>query len=180
MRELPSLSGLDTWTSVSGWGLVTGANDLVAGRIEDDSIVAFDYWRQGDGTYSPVHWMTIIAISTDLDGRALIIEPRPTVPGIAPPDLVEVHTESAAFEGRFLVSTTDRRFASTLLDQRLMAWLLESARDRTFQVGGSWAAITGPLLPPDAFPEAIADLRGFRQHMPRVAEALFPPPDPAR
>ncbi len=47
---------------------------------------------------------------------------------------MKIRLESEAFNGRFRVECEDARFAMTLVDQRLMAWLLESSAPVAFEL----------------------------------------------
>jgi hypothetical protein len=179
MRDLPALNGSETWPGTDAWGVGLGVSDLVAGHVVRSAVVAFDFWTQGDGPYAQVHRRSLVAVATTLDAYSLIIEPRSDAPVVVPPNLIEVTTESSSFNDRFRVLTTDRRFASTVVDQRLMAWLLGSDGDWSYELGGRWAAIVGPLLAPPRLSEAIATVERFREHLPRVAGDLYPRPDPA-
>lgn len=179
MRALPALNGSETWPGTDAWGVGLGVSDLVAGHVDRSAVVAFDFWTQGEGPYSQVHRRSLIAIATRLDAYALIVEPRSEGPMVVPPHLVEVTTESSSFNDRFRVLTADRRFASTVVDQRLMAWLLGSDDDWSYELGGRWAAIVGPPLAPSHLPEAIGTVERFLEHLPRVAGDLYPRPDPA-
>lgn len=179
MRDLPALNGSETWPGTDAWGVGLGVSDLVAGHADRDAVVAFDFWTQGDGPYSQVHRRSLVAVATSLDAHSLIIEPRSDGPMVVPRHLIEVITESSSFNDRFQVLTTDRRFASTVVDQRLMAWLLESHDGWSYELGGRWAAIVGPLLAPSHLPEAIGTVERFHEHLPRVAGDLYPRPDPA-
>jgi hypothetical protein len=90
----------------------------------------------------------------------------------ADPDVV---LESEEFHRRFRVASEDARFAFTLLDQRMMAWLLDHGEGFTFEVHEDrLLCVTAPTgaMGLRTLVEAVA---GFHDHVPRVVGSLYPP-----
>jgi hypothetical protein len=178
MSELPSLAGLEVLTSARGWGAAVGVADLVSGRLTNDEIVAFDFWANGDTPYAPVAWRSLVAVSTGIEAQPVIIEPRHIATFGKAWGVEEMPTESVGFDRRYRVWGFDRRFTSALLDQRMIAWMLQAESDWAFQAGGRWVAVVGPLFQGADLDHAIDLTRAFRSHIPRVVSSLYPQPDP--
>ena len=86
--------------------------------------------------------------------------------------LSDLRTESEEFNRRFDVRAADRRFANALLDQRMMAWLLEQAPDSGFEIVDGRlmvfrARVTASL---DDVARALELADGFSQRVPRSSE----------
>lgn len=84
--------------------------------------------------------------------------------------LSDLRTESEEFNRRFDVRAADRRFANALLDQRMMAWLLEQAPDSGFEIVDGRlmvfrARVTASL---DDVARALELADGFSQRVPSV------------
>ena len=84
--------------------------------------------------------------------------------------LGDLETESGAFNRRFEVRAADRRFANALLDQRMMAWLLEQPVEVGFEIAAGRllvfrARVTTSL---DDVALALEFAEGFEQRVPSV------------
>ena len=89
-----------------------------------------------------------------------------------------IGTESEAFDRRFRILTVDRAAAVAIVDQRMMAWLLDGPSELAFETAGPWlvcSAPTGPVVQRDGL---IAAVMGLRDQLPRVSASLFPVRDP--
>jgi hypothetical protein len=151
--------------------------NLVSGRLAGDEIVSIDFWAKDDSPYAPVVWHSLVAVSTALEAAPVIVEPRHVTLGKAR-ELEEMQTESIGFDRAYRIWASDPRFASALLDQRMIAWMLEAEGDHALQIGGGWAAVVGPLLQGAELDRAIDLVRAFRSHIPRVVSSIYPQPDP--
>jgi hypothetical protein len=88
---------------------------------------------------------------------------------------IEIRLESDAFNRRFRVQCEDPRFATTLLDQRMMAWLLESPATLAFELREDRLFCVSRRLSPASIPLMIEAIRGFHERIPRVVASLYPP-----
>jgi hypothetical protein len=88
---------------------------------------------------------------------------------------IEIRFESEAFNRRFLVECEDPRFATTLMDQRMMAWLLECSSAIAFELREDRLLCVSRRLSPASIPMLLEAVHGFRQRIPRVVASLYPP-----
>jgi hypothetical protein len=92
------------------------------------------------------------------------------------PDVVIGHEE---FDKTFRVNCLDERFARTLVDASLAAWLLAqvagSRRTLGFEVSGSRLLCYSIRLRPSYLPTLMASLKGFRDRIPHEAIVHYPP-----
>jgi hypothetical protein len=65
-----------------------------------------------------------------------------------------------------------------LIDQRVMAWLLASPGDVTFEAAGPWLAASTPAGDPALRDDLVAAVIELRERLPRVSPSLYPPRDP--
>jgi hypothetical protein len=141
-----------------------------------EQVVIADYWYapssdpQRDDyrrytcvqTETPTWWTDVSVIPRGLADVLRSIVPLP-----------DLRTESEEFNRRFDVRAADRRFANALLDQRMMAWLLERAPDCGFEIVAGRlmvfrARVTTSL---DDVARALELADGFAQHVPSVVRA---------
>ena len=63
----------------------------------------------------------------------------------------------------------DHRLASTIVDQRMMVWVLDREPNMSFELGGAWAMTVTHRVDPEAPADLVRALDGFLEHLPRVA-----------
>lgn len=89
----------------------------------------------------------------------------------------DIEVESAEFNEQYRVTSDDERFAITLLDQPMMAWLLSSQSGRgaiRFELGGSWLLCVSEELDFEVMFGYLDWATGVRDHMPAVLSSLYP------
>jgi len=91
-----------------------------------------------------------------------------------------VVTESVEFDREFVVRCDDRRFALTVLEPTLMAWLQDARGDWSFELAGSRLLCYSRSRRPAELDSLVAALAGFRRRLPvlvgeRAAPAVRDP-----
>jgi hypothetical protein len=171
IHRLPSFSSPD--------GSV-GVRNLVTFRTNDAPVMVFERWIQFGGAYEATRWALMAAREVPLDAGAMIVSPHGLLPVIGD-GLVEVRTESSEFDRRFRIRTDERAFASAVMDQRMIAWFLDTHDDIVFETGGRWLSVATVDEAERAPVDALVDALGlFAVHVPRVTRALYPPVPPPR
>jgi len=67
------------------------------------------------------------------------------------------------------------------MDQRMIAWFLDTGQDIVFEVGGRWLSVATVEDPEPARLDFLVErLELFAVHVPRVARSLYPPAPPPR
>jgi hypothetical protein len=90
----------------------------------------------------------------------------------------DIEVESAEFNRRYRVTSDDERFAITLLDHRMLAWLLsrESGGGTVkFEIWGSWLLCISDQLELEQMFGFLDWGQNVRAHMPDVLTSLYPP-----
>jgi hypothetical protein len=95
--------------------------------------------------------------------------------------LNDVDLESERFNRAFEVRTSDRRFASALLDARMIGWLLLQPPGVGFEVVAGRLMVFEPREAPsvDDLDRALRRFDGLLAQVPAVLSSLFPDPEPA-
>lgn len=155
---------------------VRDIENTASGNRGGEQVVVADYWyapssdpqRDDYRRYTCVlsetpSWWTDVSVMPK--GLADVL--RSVVP------LSDLRTESEEFNRRFEVRAADRRFANALLDQRMMAWLLELAPDCGLEIVACRlmvfrARVTTSL---DDVARALELADGFWMHVPSVVRA---------
>jgi len=89
----------------------------------------------------------------------------------------DIELESPEFNERYRVSCDDERFAVTLLDHQMIAWLLSDSSGSgsiRFELLGSQLLCIGDPLDIEEMPGMLAWAAQIRQHMPKVLVELYP------
>ena len=122
--------------------------------------------------YETTEWTFCAATTTELDGPVVQICPRHL--SLDERELYEeLALESDEFDRLWRVRTNDLRFASTVVDQRMMAWLLDQKPIVSFDLGGRWAMAVSHRDGADVAAGLVEALDGFLARVPRAAFSLF-------
>lgn len=95
--------------------------------------------------------------------------------------LDDITFEAQGFNDAFNVKAGDRRFANDLIDQRMMAWLLSTSSEFSFEACGRWLLCSSRRRRPTELIPLLGTLKGFHDQVPRVVYDLYrvgPPPEP--
>lgn len=85
----------------------------------------------------------------------------------------DIEFESEEFNRAFNVKCADRKFATDLVDARMMQWLLYAGGDWSFETNEQlFLATTGKLAPAE-IPRLLGCIKGFVDHVPRVVGELY-------
>lgn len=90
--------------------------------------------------------------------------------------LDDIELESEEFNRAFNVTTDDRRFAFALVDQPMMAWLLDTANGCRYETSGPLLLCATKRRDPAEWPWALEQLESFCGRIPSVVQSLYPPP----
>jgi len=90
--------------------------------------------------------------------------------------LGDIELESGEFNRLFALRSPDRRFAVTLVDARMIDFLLSTHAQLAFFVKGRWVLIVSEPVSPELVPALIAVGERFVEHIPRVVYELWPSP----
>ena len=88
----------------------------------------------------------------------------------------DIELESEEFNRLFALRSPDRRFAVTLVDARMIDFLLSTRAQLAFFVKGRWALIVTDPVGPELVPTLVAVGEAFVEHIPRVVYELWPSP----
>ncbi len=89
--------------------------------------------------------------------------------------LRDVELEYDDFNRRFRVKCDDQTFAFSLLDGKMMQWLLDSDTFDTVEVDGPWVLLAAPKLEPARWLELGGWLDQFHRQIPQVVYSTYPP-----
>jgi hypothetical protein len=163
-----------------------GTENVLSGTWEGLDVVEFDYWyytestdSKGHRTKSYSHFSCAVAgvvasLSAVSIGRENLFTRLADAVG-----LDDIAFETEEFNRAFNVKSNDRRCASDLIDQRMMAWLLTAPSDLAFEVSGRWLLCYGKRRAPADLIALLGTLKGFHEQIPRVVYDLYPPPQAA-
>ncbi len=144
---------------------------------EQDSV--FDYrYTTGSGKNRQVHHHTCALISLPFAAAHTKIGPEGFWSGVGRAiGLRDIEVESPEFNSRYRVTGDDERFAVTLLDQPMIAWLLSerSGGGRVrFELWGPWLLCVSDRLDIEQHFGFLDWAQSIRSHLPAVLSSLYP------
>ena len=90
--------------------------------------------------------------------------------------LGDIELESDEFNRRFALRSLDRRFAVTLVDARMIDFLLSTEARFAFFVKGRWVLLVSDPVRPPMVPALMRVAEAFVENVPRVVYELWPSP----
>jgi hypothetical protein len=179
------LALLDEPYWIFGNGDGRGIDSTARGAIEETPVQVRDYWfydtqQSGKTRTRRYTRLTVAMVALDADCPHLTLRPENIFGRIA--DALgarDIELESEEFNRTFTLKSDDRKFASDLVDARMIAWLLEYGQDQSFEVGGRWVITWAPRLSGPQLADLVEYARSFRAQVPRVISSLYPVTAPA-
>lgn len=89
--------------------------------------------------------------------------------------LGDVELEYDDFNRRFRVKCDDQKFAFSLLDGKMMQWLLGADHFDSVEVDGPWVLLVEPKLDPARWLDLGSWLDQFHRQIPPVVYSTYPP-----
>lgn len=144
---------------------------------------AFDYWyytehrSQNGGTTRSYEYFTCATVLLNGSWPALTIEREGIVDKVVTTlGLPDLDFESEEFNRLFVVRCEDRRFASALIDPRMIEFLLSTRGELDFEIRGRWLLVWTKRVPPALMPGLLRVCDDFKAHIPHVVWELYPSP----
>ena len=164
-----------------GKGDGRGTENVLWGRWQDLEVKCLDYWYYDESTDSngrrsrSYHRFSCSITELELDGQPLAITPENLFTRLA--DHLGFHDvtyESEEFNRRFRVTCKDPKFATDMVDARMMQWLL-TTKGWSFEMAGTLLLCYRGRVDPNGIVPVMGTLKEFRDHIPRVAHDLYAP-----
>jgi hypothetical protein len=150
--------------------------NVVFGAWQEVEVVAFDFmYSEGSGKSRTDYSFDCAIVPIGADGPRLLIEHENLLTSLA--GALSFHDqqfESEAFNREFRVHCDVPKFASDVLDARMMQWLLDNGSGYVFEVVGDRVLIAGPRIKPTELLGLLGVACGFTQHVPKVVSSLYP------
>ena len=158
-----------------------GVENTVFGETGGMRVRLFDYYfveRHSDGkggSSESTYRFSCALGEIDADCPHLVVEQEGFLSSLARGlGFHDIETESEEFNKAFKISSDDRRFAFAILDQRMMAWLLDEGGICQYETMGPLALCYLKRVDPDEYENMLEVLRRFRAHVPEVVASLYP------
>jgi hypothetical protein len=158
-----------------------GVENVLWGDWEGRPIVAFDYWYYTESTDSEGrrtrNYRRFNCAQIEIPGAFPVLEIAPEGFFTRLADAVgldDIQFESEEFNRRFNVKSGDRKFASDMIDPRMMRWLLALPVKVSFEVVGSRVLVYGRRVKAARLIPIIGTATAFPERIPRVVWSLYP------
>jgi len=157
-----------------------GVENVMWGTWQEMAIKEFDYWYYTESTDSKGH------TTRSYSHFSCVVTQIPA--GCAPLTVThegffsrladhlgfhDIELESEEFNKRFQVKCQDKKFATDMLDARMMQWLLGLDGGRSFELNGPYVMCYSKRLRPLEVTPLLGTLKGFQGHIPRVVWDLY-------
>ena len=167
--------------------------NVLSGQWQGIPVVAADYWF-GSGPANPYSTRSRRRTGSSRHYSLVVLGVGAKCPQVSierqglPATLVEhlglqdIQFESEEFNRRFRVRSADARFATELVDPRMMAWLLSTKGEYGFEVLGHSALVYCQFVDLEGVPELLDTAVAFVRLVPEVVThvpAATAPSDPA-
>jgi hypothetical protein len=157
-----------------------GAENLLTGSWQGIDLVEFDYWYYDERSDSKgkssrtYHHFSCVMAPVALGGAHLTLGRENVLTRLANGvGLRDIEFETEEFNNAFNVRCADRKFANDVVDQRMMAWLLQAGGEWSYEVVGGDVLVHCDRLKPLAVVPLLGTLKGFRDQIPPVAFELY-------
>lgn len=140
-------------------------------RIFDHSYSASDDERRS---------LSCVLVAIPGGWPTLVIRPETGSTKLADLAVPDVAFESEAFNRAFAVRCDDRAFASTLVDARMMEWLLSLGHRWSFEIDRRWILGYRDQVQPWEIEGVLETAASFIRTIPRAVTSLYPEAMPPR
>lgn len=171
---------LDMGFSLFDLGEGNGIENVIHGTLGGMTVRAFDFWfwvtsTDSKGVSSRRYSRFCCAVArTPLRGPHVMIEPENLLTRFA--DVVgfrDQEFESEEFNRAFQVRAADPRFASYLIDARMMEWLLANGNDVDIEVLGDAVLLATSKMSPASIGWLLERVTGFCARIPNAAREVY-------
>ena len=156
-----------------------GSENVLEGTWQNMDLKEFDYWYYTESTDSKgntsrsYHYFSCSLTELALDGSALTIARESFFTRLGDHlGFQDVQFESEGFNRAYNVKCKDKKFATDLVDARMMQWLLEQDGWGFELTGSSLLTYCKRLKPTELIP-LLGTMKAFRDHIPRVVYDLY-------
>jgi hypothetical protein len=139
-------------------------------------VAVFDYWfaRSSDPQVNDYHYYTCATTPVPSGWANISIAPERLWSRLADPvGARDIEFELESFNRAFEVRSEDRRFASALVDARMMEWLLGLPIGTGFEIQGGTLLCLTPRRADADVTWALETMVTFKSRIPPVVESLF-------
>lgn len=142
-----------------------------------DSVFGYEY-TTGSGKSQKLHRLTCVHQTLAFSAPETAIGPEGFWSGVGRlVGIDDIEVESSRFNDEYRVTGIDERFAVTLLDPPLIAWMIgdHGGLGRTrVEMQGTDALCIVDRLDIEQYPEFLRFAQGLRSRFPTVLESLYP------
>jgi hypothetical protein len=156
-----------------------GCENVVSGSYKGIDVKEFDYWYYTEssngrgGSSRSYHYFSCAATEIPVNCARVSISRESWLTRLGDHlGLKDIQFESEQFNRDYRVMSKDTKFATDLVDARMMQWL-EVGTGWSFEVHGPNLLATSKRLEADTIFELLDVLRAFRDHIPRVVYDLY-------
>jgi hypothetical protein len=162
-----------------------GCNNVLAGSWQGLDVRAFDYWYYDETTSSKggssrsYHFFSCVETTLDMVASHVTLTHETLFTRLADHiGFADIQFESEQFNRMFRVKCDDSKFATDLVDARMMQWLLATQGAWSFELLDNSVLLYSNRLAPQKVPLMLVAMQQFLQHVPRVMRQLYPAPGP--
>lgn len=156
---------------------VRGLEHVTWGTWHGLDVEGFEYWYAAgsDPSRNDYQRFSCVLIGIPPSWPDIVIEPQRTITALTDAaGANEIDLELERFDREYRVLCEDRRFASALLDQRMMVWLMEMAAGVGFQIADGRLLVFADRVQPWQLESVFASGAGFLSQVPGALRSMYP------
>jgi hypothetical protein len=157
-----------------------GTENVLWGAWQGMDLREFDYWYYEESTDSQGHrsktyyHFSCAATELPLQGAHLTIGKENVFTRLADHlGFQDIEFELEAFNRAFQVKCKDRKFATDVIDQRMMQWLMEHGAGYGIEMNGPWLLVSCKRVRPTELTPLLGTMQQYVRHVPTVAYSLY-------
>ncbi len=156
---------------------VRGLEHVTWGTWNGLDVEAFEYWYAvgSDPSRDDYVRFSCVLIAVPSSWPDIVIEPQRAITALTEAaGAQEVDFELEGFNREYRVLCDDGRFASALIDQRMMVWLMEVAAGVGFQIADGRLLVFTDRVEPWQLESILATGAGFLSQVPGALRSVYP------
>jgi len=157
-----------------------GTENVLWGQWQDIQLQQFDYWyyeesSDSKGNRSKTYYRFSCVVSElPFTSPELSISRENLFTRLADHlGFEDIGFESEEFNRKFQIKSKDRKFATDVVDARMIQWLLSTQNGWSYELSGPYLLCHHKRLRPMELTPLLGTMKEFRDHIPRVVYGLY-------
>ncbi|MDP9341559.1 MAG: hypothetical protein M3Q23_05505 [Actinomycetota bacterium] len=157
-----------------------GTENVLSGTWQDIPLQEFDYWyyeestdSKGNRTKNYYRFSCVVSVLPFASPHLSVTRENLFTRLADHLGFEDINFESEDFNRKFQIKSKDRKFATDLIDARMMQWMLATQNGWAYELSGPHLLCYHKRLRPVELTPLLGTMKEFREHIPRVVYGLY-------